>query len=223
MSLVVAISTVADGSMFNRNNVVDSQVIDNRQRFLETNGITLDQTSRMRIDYDRTNFCDYMEVNESHRGKGMRAADIESADALITTDKNHALFLPIADCVGAVLFDPINQVLAVAHLGRHSLEQRGAYNIVAHLIKYYDSDPTQLQTWLSPAPSKESYPIWALDNKGMKEVTFEQLHAAGIIDKNITDNPTETDKDRNYYSYSEFLKGHPGNDGDYAVVAMIKD
>lgn len=222
MNVIIAVSTVADDSMYNRNNATDQQVIDNRQTFLQTHDLTIDQSSRVRVNYDRTNFCDYIEVGESYKAKGMRGADIEIADALITTDKNHALFLPIADCVGAALYDPDHAVLAVAHLGRHSLEQQGAYKIVMHLVKQYGSDPKHLKIWLTPAPSKVAYPIWALDNKGMKEVTFEQLHTAGVIDKNITDNPAETDKDGRYYSYSEFLKGHPGNDGDYALVAMMK-
>lgn len=221
--LIVAISTVADGSMFNRHDFFDEAVIENRRQFLEHQGIDITETTRMFVDYNRTNFCEYIATDTSIKGGGMRGNDAVFADALITTEPSHALFLPVADCVGATIYDPIHKVLAVAHLGRHSLEQSGAHKLINHLVQYYSSDPKELKIWLTPAPGKDVYPIWALDNKGMKEVTFEQLYAAGIKDDAIVDNTTETDKDLNYYSYSEFLKGNRDEDGDYCIVAMMTD
>lgn len=220
---IVALSTVADGSMYNRNDMLDEDIIENRRTFLENLGIDINQATRIRIEYDCSDFCEYVIADDSIKGKGMQDNGVEKADALITTDIGHALFLPIADCVGAAILDPIHNVLAVAHLGRHSLEQSGAHKIINHLKKYYNSDPEDLKVWLAPAPSKDVYTIWALDNKGMKEVTFEQLHAAGVLSENIIDNPAESDKDPNYYSYSEFLKGNQEIDGDYAIVAMMTD
>lgn len=221
MNLTVAISTVSDGSMLNRNDVFDPEVIKNREAYLEAHSITLEQSTRVRVNYDRDNFCRYITVDELYKGQGMRGDDVVIADALITTRPEHALFLPIADCVGAAIYDPIQHIVAVAHFGRHSLEQSGAHKIISHLKEKYGSNPKDIQIWLTPAPGKDVYPIWALDNKGMKEVTFEQLKSAGILLENIIDNPTETDKDPAYYSYSEFLKGHRANDGDYAIVAML--
>lgn len=221
MNPIVAISTVSDGSMYNRNDIFDQSVINNREVFLKSHDISIDQTTRVRVNYDRDNFCRYITVDELYKGQGMRGDDVVIADALITTNPQHALFLPIADCVGAAIYDPAHGVLAIAHLGRHSLEQSGAYKIIAHLKETYASDPKDIKIWLTPAPGKDVYPIWALDNKGMKEVTFEQLKAAGIQLENIIDNPVETDKDPSYYSYSEFLKGHRSNDGDFAIAAMM--
>ena len=223
MNITVAISTVADKNMYNRNDVLDPSVIDNRKVFLQKNNIDISNTTRVRVDYTRTNFCEYVIADDATKGKGMQDNDVFASDALITTDVNHALFLPIADCIGAAVFDPTHNVLAVAHLGRHSLEQSGAHKLINHLVKYYGSHPEEIKIWLTPAPGKDVYPIWALDNKGMKEVTFEQFKAAGILDENIIDNPAESDKDLNYYSYSEFLKGNREDDGDYAIVAMMTD
>ena len=90
-----------------------------------------------------------------------------------------------------------------------------------YLTEHYGTDPSELLVWLTPAPNKETFPIWALDNKGMKEVTFEQLTAAGITLEHITDNPADTVTDLNYFSYSEFLKGNRTEDGDYALVAVM--
>lgn len=229
-NITVLTSTVADGSMLNRHNPSDAAVVNNRETFLLKYGLQLDNTTRLRVntlmratvEHD-TNYCRYLEVIDADKGRGMRDDEAPVADALVTTEVNHVLILPVADCVAATFFDPINHVLMISHLGRHSLEQEGGTKSVQYLVKHHHTNPARLKVWLSPAPSKELYPIWALDNKGMKEVTFEQLAEAGVLTKNIVDNPAESDKDPNYYSYSEFLKGNRREDGDYMVVATMTD
>jgi copper oxidase (laccase) domain-containing protein len=223
MRLVVATSTVADGSMYDRNTQLNDVVIKNRERFLAAHAISVGQATRLRVEYDRVDFCRYREVTSADKDTGMRNHGSKVADAIITKEKNHALFLPIADCVGAVIYDSTHHILALVHLGRHSLEQQGGQKIVAHLVREYSSKPADLQVWLTPAVGKESYLIWALENKGMKEASLEQLCAAGIDIQNITNNTAETDTDPNYFSYSSFLLGSQHDDGDHAIVAMMAD
>jgi copper oxidase (laccase) domain-containing protein len=220
--LTVAISTVADGSMYNRRDMNDPHVIHNREVFLNEHEIKVNQTTHLHPTYDRIDYCEYKEVDESDKGRGMYDESAFIADAAITTEKNHALLLPIADCIGTVFYDPVRQVLMVSHLGRHSLEQQGGTKSVEFLIETYGSNSTDILVWLTPAAGKKAYPLWKLDNKGMKEAIFEQLGTAGILPKNITDNPADTTKDLNYYSYSEFRKGNREEDGDHAIVAMIR-
>lgn len=222
-SLKVFISTAKDGSMYNRKNHTDPIVITNRERFLENNGMDIEDTTRLKVDFSGEDFCRYREVQQNEKGKGMRDDELLEADAIVTTHMNHALMLPVADCVGVVLFDPINSVLMVSHLGRHSLEQQGGTKSVEYLKAHYNSDPAELKVWLTPAAGKDVYPIWKLDNKGLKEATHEQLAAAGVGRENITDNTADTDKDPDYFSYSEFLKGNRSEDGDHMIVAMMTD
>lgn len=221
MSITVAISTVADGTMYNRRNALDPVAIQNRDSFLQHHTMSIEAATRPKVDYSRTNYCEYKVVDATTYGRGMKNEDGIVADALITTTPGHTLFLPVADCVGVAIYDPTNEVLMVAHLGRHSLEQHGGTTAIQHLVTLYGSTPSELLVWLTPAPSKEAYPIWKLDNKGMKEATFEQLTTAGIALSNIIDNPADTTKDPNYFSYSEFLKGNKAEDGDHAIAAMI--
>lgn len=220
--MLVAISTVADGSMYNRHDKLDTAVIHNREIFLKKHSITLEQTTRVMTLYEGDNYHRYREATVAEKGAGMKDDQVAVSDGLVTTSLNHALFLPVADCVGAVLYDPTKHILMLSHLGRHSLEQDGGIRSVAYLNEKYGCDPKDLKVWLTPAPGKDVYPIWKLDNKGMKEATFEQLSTAGILPENITDNPADTTKDINYYSYSEFLKGNRKKDGDYAIVAMMR-
>lgn len=218
---LVLTSTVADGSMLNRHNPSDMTVIKNRTVFLEKHGIKLAQTTRVKTIYTGNNYCRYSEVGVADMGNGMTDDDVITSDGLVTRLPGHALLLPVADCIGATFFDPQENVLMVSHLGRHSLEQQGAVRSVKFLVQRYNCIPSRLRVWLTPAPSKAAYPIWALNNKGMKEVCFEQLRLAGILDKNIIDNPADSATDHNYYSYSEFLKGNRTKDGDYVMVAMM--
>ena len=209
--------------MFNRNDPMDPAVIENRTTFLTAHSINIMKTTRAAVSFDRSDFCRYKAVTSENKGDGMINDIGEVLDAIITTDSNHALFLAVADCVGMTVFDETHHVLALAHLGRHNLEQDGGKKIIAHLTERYGSDPATLKIWLTPAPGKDVYPIWALDNKGMKEVTYEQLLGRGILKENITDNTVETNRDDNYFSYSEFLKGNRPEDGDHAMVAMMTD
>ena len=228
-SINVALSTVDDGSMYNRHDMLDETVINNRRRFLEKHGMNFDTTTRVStnlleratITHD-TNFLRFEYIDSTHAGDGISGQETIVADALITDQPGLALMLPVADCVGAVFFDPVHSVLMVSHLGRHSLEQQGALRSVQHLTEHYQSNPTDIQVWLTPAPGKESYQIWALDNKGMKEATFEQLAEAGILKANITDDPRDTATDPTFYSYSEFLKGNRKEDGDHMIAAIIR-
>lgn len=219
--LIVGTSKTSDGSMYNRHDHNDKSVIKNRSVFLESLGIKLKQSSRVCVNFDGNNFCRYIEIDRSDFGLGMESESDKYADALITKDIGHALVLPIADCVGAVIFDKKNKVLMVSHLGRHSLEQNGAYKSVRYLVDKHASNPDDIEVWLSPAASKDNYPIWSMDNKGLKEVTFDQLEKAGIKPSSINDNESETDKDKDYFSFSEYQKGHRSEDGDHMIVAMM--
>jgi len=223
MSLVVEVSQVSDGSMYDRYDSSSQDVIDNRAHFLQRVGISLDQSTRMGVGYGRDSYCDYVIVQGSLQGKGMRSSDAVIADALVTTDSGHALFLPVADCVGAVIYDAIHHVLALAHLGRHSLEQHGGQKIIEYLIANYASNPHDLQVWLTPAAGKENYPIWKLNNQGLKEATFQQLAAAGVTADQVIDNAADTTRDARYFSYSTFLQNNTLPDGDHAIVAMMTD
>lgn len=222
MSIQVHFSTVADGSMYNRKDLTDPAVIENRRRFLESHGTTLENTTRIAFTYqgEEAPYARYLTLNDTSFGTGMSGDGIP-ADALITTEPEKALFLPVADCIAAVFYDPVHTVLMVSHLGRHSLEQEGAVSSVTYLAEHFGSDPQELHVWMSAAAGKENYPIWKLDNQGMKEAALEQLHRVGIRSEHITDIPADTTTDHTYYSYSEFLKGNRPEDGDHCVVAWM--
>jgi copper oxidase (laccase) domain-containing protein len=219
--LIVATSKVEDGNMHIAADKTNATVLSNRRKWLGPYGIDINGTTRVSVTYDREDFCQYRTVQNTEKGDGMQDAGIEPSDALVVTEPGHALFLPIADCVATALYDEDHSILMLSHLGRHSLEQDGGYRSVQFLIERYSTNPASLKVWLSPTPNKDAYPIYALDDKGMKEVVYEQLAKAGVLAENITDNTADTTTDPEYYSHSAFLKGAKTEDGRFAMVAMM--
>ncbi len=222
MKVLVATSTVADGNMLNRDAYSHPQVIQNRERWLGKYGLSLDKSTRLSVVYEGENFCRYKEVGPAEFGDGMTGAPLEATDAIVTRTPGQVLFLPIADCVGTTIFDPEHNVLMLSHLGRHSLEQDGGFKSVQFLVDNYGSDPAKLQLWLAPAPGKEAYPVFSMGNRGLKEIAYEQLERAGVQRANISDNPADTTRDKNYFSHSEFLKGNQTEDGRFAMLAVMQ-
>lgn len=199
----------------------NSVIASNRNIFLKKHNINIKHTTRVGVTYQTIDYKKYRNVGKESLGKGMTTEGTPPADALVTRDKNHALFLPIADCVGTVIFDPIHEILMLSHLGRHSLEQFGGKSSIEFIVNNYNSDPSNLKIWLSPAPGKENYPVFAFNNKSLKKIAIEQLQSAGILLRNIVDNPADTTNDDRYYSHSEYLKGKSSEDGRFAIVAMM--
>jgi copper oxidase (laccase) domain-containing protein len=222
MNIFVATSKTNDGNMLTPGDNTDRDVIANRASFLAKNGIDIKQTTRVNIVYEGDNYCRYFEVDNNNIGSGMEFGEVAAADALVTRTINHALFLPIADCVGTVIFDPNKQILMLSHLGRHSLEQNGGRESVKFLAEHYNCIPSELLVWLTPAPGPDVYPLHYFNGRSIKNVVFQQLQSAGILPDNITDDSDDTSKNQDYYSHSEFLKGNRPNDGRYAVVAVMQ-
>lgn len=194
----------------------------NRETFLGECGIRMDETVLVSLSYKKDDFCVYQEVTTENRGEGIISPHTLIADALVTRQKNVALFLPIADCCPVVLYDQDKDILMLSHLGRHSVEQQGAQRSVEYLMQHYGSSPDNIAVWLGPAAGKQTYPLFAFDHKSLHEVIFEQLLAAGIHKGYIEQATVDVTQTMEYFSHSEFLKGHRESDGRFAVVAMLK-
>jgi copper oxidase (laccase) domain-containing protein len=223
-TVIAALSSTSDGDMrFSGGDSV--QTTDNRNSFLKQVGISLEQTTRVQITYnDGEHFARYHIVREEDKGEGMLGHPSSLvADALIVRSPGHALFLLIADCVGVIIHDPVHNVLMVSHIGRHSAEILGARKSIEFLQSECESNPSELIVWLSPAAGKSSYPLYAMDGRGLREVIKEQLQKAGVSEGNITASLIDTTVCENYFSHSRFLTGnYKQEDGRFAIVTMLK-
>lgn len=222
--LIVALSSVDDGNMRTGLEDSDEVVTENRRKFLSKNMIALQSTVLCGVTYDRENFTEYTAVKKQDKGRGMvPGTEMIVADALTTDEKDCALFLPLADCVGAILYDPARQPrLMLAHLGRHSIEQDGVAKCLEFMKFKYGTKPEDLLIWIGPSPNGEEYPLWKRDNKSFREVVREDLASAGVREENIEVSGVDTVMDTNYFSHSEFLKGNRDANDRFAIVAKLR-
>jgi copper oxidase (laccase) domain-containing protein len=221
VALKICVSTVEDGNMKSIHDGDINGANESRKKFLIKNSINPQNTTLVQLKYEGDDYRRYFAVNDSYKGDGIVRESTIVSDALVASVNNHALFLPLADCIGVVLYDPTKNVLMLSHSGRHNLEQLGGVASVNYLVDNFNIDPASLKVWLSPAAGKNAYPLFAFDNRSMHDVAVEQFNNAGVLSKNVEVSPVDSAMDANYYSHSQFLKGNRSSDGRFAVVACL--
>lgn len=220
--LTIAVSTVHDGTMKRVNAMQLDEVKENWRKFLEVHNTSLERSILLQFDYDHSSFCHYEAVDESAAGEGI-LRDGRLADGLATQTKNLALFLRLGDCIGAVLYDSEHEAVMLSHLGRHNLEQNGGQKSVEFMRQAFGTNPARLEVYFSPSAGAENYPLFDFDNKSLAEVAINQLCAGGARRENIKLSPVDTTTSENYFSHSEYKKGHRKTDGRFAIMAMMQD
>jgi copper oxidase (laccase) domain-containing protein len=219
-SVIAAVSSVSDGNMkLGLGN--DEAVVENRRQFLHAVQIPLEDTTLVGITYATDDFTKYRVVTSDDKGKGMQANMDEFVDALVVDQPGHALFLPLADCIGAVFYDEARHVLMVSHLGRHSVEVHGATRSVEYLKTHFQIDPSRLKVWLSPGVGKVTYPLHSRNGQSLREAIVDDLLQSGVALENVESEDIDTAVHDEYYSHSEFLKGNRTETGRFAIVAMM--
>lgn len=231
--LLVAVSSKDDGTMLNRiRGRHVAEVLENRQRFCDQLGVTYDDVVYHVIAYDQGQTFDTIaDVTETdttrHNSEGI------FADALYTEAAGVGLFLPVADCIATVIYDPKRRALMLAHLGRHSTVAQLMKRAIQYFVEH-GSQAKDLQIWMSPSITQKNYRMdyfnyaddinWQnfchqtadgiyLDMQGFNRSLAVR---AGVPADNIVISPIDTADDPNYFSHSS---GDTG--GRVAVVAEI--
>ncbi|MDO4712399.1 MAG: polyphenol oxidase family protein [Candidatus Saccharibacteria bacterium] len=230
--VLVAVSSRSDGTMLDRpRGVHHPEVVASRRSFCQKNGIVYDDVVYQRIVYGEKRRYDCMAEVDC----GMTTAYTSElmADGLFTKERGVALFLPVSDCIAAVLYDPVAKHLAMLHLGRHStiagLMRRG---IAAFLQA--DSRPEDIVVWMSPSAQAETYVMQYFDQANKSDwrdfyrQSPEGIHLdmqgynaavcrrAGIPAANIHCSPINTMTNPDYFSHACGERS-----GRIAVVAMM--
>ena len=211
-TVVIAVSSVEDGPMKDGSELMTPEAVRNREQFLKRCGMSPERAAVHFADFSTDDYCVYKEAT---------AGLMPGVDGASTQSANRPILLPLADCVGAVLYDPIHHAIMVSHLGRHSTEQQGGVKTVEYMTDCYDSEPGELLVWLGPSPNGQEYPLWSFENRSFIEVLTEQLQSAGVQPRNIEVSTIDTATNPNYFSHSQFLKGKQTVDGRYAIAAIL--
>lgn len=231
--LLIAVSSKDDGTMLNRiRGRHVAEVLENRRRFCDQIGVKYDDVVYHVISYDQAQTFDIItEVTEAdttrHNSEGI------FADALYTETAGIGLFLPVADCIATVIYDPKRRALMLAHLGRHSTVAQLMTRAVQYFVER-GSQAKDLQIWMSPSVTQENYRMEYFDHTSdVKWQNFCRQTAdgiyldmqgfnrslaiqAGVPGDNIFISPINTADDPNYFSHSS---GDTG--GRFAVLAEM--
>ena len=232
--LLVAVSSKDDGTMLNRiRGRHVAEVLDNRRRFCDQIGVNYDDVVYHVISYDQGQTFDAIaDVTEAdttrHNSEGI------FADALYTEAVGIGLFLPVADCIATVIYDPKRRALMLAHLGRHSTVAQ----LMSRAVRYFverGSQAKELQIWMSPSITQKNYRMdyfdhtndtnWHnfchqtadgiyLDMQGFNRSLAIQV---GVPADNIVMSSIDTADDPNYFSHSS-----GDTAGRIVVVAMMR-
>ena len=232
--LLVAVSSKDDGTMLNRiRGRHVAEIVNNRRRFCDQIGINYDDVVYHVISYDQGQTFDTIaDVTEADTTR--HNSERIFTDALYTEAVGVGLFLPVADCIATVIYDPKRRALMLVHLGRHSTVAQ----LMSRAVRYFvecGSQAKELQIWMSPSITQKNYRMdyfdhtndtnWQnfcrqtadgiyLDMQGFNRSLAIQ---AGVPADNIVISPIDTADDPNYFSHSA-----GDTAGRIAVVAMMR-
>ena len=210
---MVGVSSVADGSMKDGEDLLAPDAVRSRETFLAKLAMDPAQVAIFYADFTTDDYCQYAEA---------KPGLMPGLDGVSTTKAGRPILLPLADCVGTVLYDPAHHALMVAHLGRHSTEQFGGAKVVEYMAAHYNSRPSDLLVWLGPSPNSMDYPLHAFDNRSFTDVLIGQLTSAGVLPSRIEVSPIDTTTNANYFSHSQYLRGLQPTDSRYAIAAILR-
>lgn len=241
--VLAAVSSSQDGQMQLGWDEPEAEVMQNRRRFLAAVGLIPEQTVLVRVRYHKDATYDVIRaVHEADQSQNMFQAEGELADCLVTATPGVALFLPVADCIGTIVYDAKHRVLALAHLGRHSTLAQLPEKLVSYLAANYQSNPEDLKIWMSPSIQAPHYvlktadfaknnPVWqpyctaveggfSLDMQGYNQSRFI---AAGTQPENIILSDVDTATDPTYWShYTETTARGSAPPPRFAVACMLR-
>jgi len=232
--LLVAVSSKDDGTMLNRiRGRHVAEIVNNRRRFCDQIGINYDDVVYHVISYDQGQTFDTIaDVTEADTTR--HNSERIFTDALYTEAVGVGLFLPVADCIATVIYDPKRRALMLVHLGRHSTVAQLMSRAVQYFVEH-GSQAKDLQIWMSPSITQKNYCMDYFDHANdtnwhnfcrqtadgiyLDMQGFNRLLAiqAGVPADNIFISPIDTADDPNYFSHSS-----GDTAGRIAVVAMMR-
>ena len=231
-NVVVRVSSVEDGTVLDKLlGVHHPSIVSSREKFCQDVGLEYSKVVYQRIVYDdKQTYDKIVEVNELDTTAHKQEIP---ADALVTDEIGTGLFLPVADCVATVLYDPTRRCLALIHLGRHS----SLTNIIGKTIDLFvkkGSRQQDLIVWMSPNVHQSHYrmkyfqPVDTEEWQPFVEVRNDGFYIdlqghnrqafinAGVPADNIYLSSINTATDNNYYSH---IQGD--TNGRFAVLVQM--
>lgn len=233
-NLVHGFSDMKDGNMSFSWGARET-VLRNRSNFLDKLGIKSEDCAVMLLSHGTNVGL----IDELSRGK--EQAD---ADCLITKSKNVYLFVLTGDCLPVIMYDPVESVIALAHMSRMNTPEELAGKIVKKMKSEYGVKPENIIAGIGPCIDKESYVFSAEELRkrvpdervfngfiagvpdGAKSIDLtgynvREMISAGIKKENIEISGIDTAKDENFFSHYR-SRQNEAPEGRMATVAGIR-
>lgn len=177
----VGISEIGDGNMRFFGDGDEAEIIENQKKLCRLT--ELGDAARIRTIYgNRQRFTDFFEITSENLSEYIitnSEEQIPISDGLITRKSGVGLLLPLADCLGMVVFDGENGAVGLLHAGRQNIEQYGPKKFIEFFVKESGGKPEKLKIYFSP--HTVGYPMFKFSNKPMPEVVREQLTETGVL------------------------------------------
>lgn len=218
----VGLSSAADGNFRYGLEETDAQVKENRKAFIEECGGAWEHTANLYFVAEGDSFNRYREATETEMGVSLeREYQPDPVDGLYLRKRGRGLFLIIGDCAQVVLVNTKTEEAALNHVGRHSAEEDGAFEMVQVLQEKLDWKLEDVLVWVGPAVGNDTYPLHKFASKSLHQVIVEQLHRAGFHDHQIEVSSIDTAKSDEYYSHSEHKAGRAERNGRFGVYVGL--
>ncbi|MCL2085404.1 laccase domain-containing protein [Candidatus Saccharibacteria bacterium] len=198
----IVLTDKSDGNMRAIETSDADEVARNQNALLDSLDLSPSQVARILSTYDTDNFIEYIKLDSVGPYDIPNAESMPRSDGILTPTKDLGMFLPLADCLGIVLFDPAHSALMTVHSGRHNLEQYGAQKAVEFMRQEIGSDPKSILAWFSPSAGKHNYPMYKFNNHSLEEVALEQLARSGVPENNVILSSVDTTTNDSYFSHS---------------------
>ena len=160
--------------------------------------------------------------------------EIKETDAIITNKPRLTLVVMVADCIPVLFYDPVNKVIAVAHVGRVGVFKNIIEKTILKMQEKFNSDVENILVSVGPSiksccyevgediisATKEKFGKQYIKNKkflDLPDITLGQLLKSGVIKNNIEIINKCTACNEDYFSYRRNKKT-----GRCVGVIMIK-
>jgi copper oxidase (laccase) domain-containing protein len=231
----LATSTIADGNMSFKWGDPE-EVWQNRRKFFHQHHLALESCVVMEVEH----LDKIVEVSELHTQLGIRDDNTAiKSEALVTATPNIFLFLLTADCLPITFFDPVNEVVSLAHLSRKSSGLHVCSKLIHFLSEKCDTKANDLRIHIGPGIHSKSYIHDHLTEEEDSEwepfiqkitpeqfsmdlvgFNIDQLIKNGVPRKQILESKIDTGTSPEYFSHRHAKKKNVP-EGRFATVVGI--
>lgn len=210
-------------SLYQNENIDENELKANKQLFSNYLEVPLES-----ILTQKQTHSDIVEIKDNDH-------NYYEADAMIISKSGFVLNISIADCVGVLFYDLINNVIAATHSGWRGTYKNIVEKTILTMFYEYGTLPENLLVYISPAACGEDYEVgkdvanlfaigitkindtkFLLDNKF---IIYNQLIKAGVRQHNIEISNFCTIADNRFHSY----RRDKDKSGRMSAFIMIKN